>query len=98
MRIPYSWLAECVSVPWTPQELGSRLTMAGLELEGLKRAVQALLQGSPKSDQILGLQLAAIAERGGDVVPQHERLPSASRKTSVCGAPGLRRNPGMSTA
>jgi phenylalanyl-tRNA synthetase beta chain len=38
MRIPYSWLAEWVSVPWSPQELGSRLTMAGLELEGLEPA------------------------------------------------------------
>jgi phenylalanyl-tRNA synthetase beta chain len=38
MRIPYSWLAEWVSVPWSPQELGSRLTMAGLELEALQPA------------------------------------------------------------
>jgi phenylalanyl-tRNA synthetase beta chain len=41
MRIPYSWLAEWVSVPWTPQELGSRLTMAGLELEALEPAAPA---------------------------------------------------------
>jgi len=38
MRVPYSWLAEWVSVPWSPQELGSRLTMAGLELEALELA------------------------------------------------------------
>src|SRR5512146_2156192 len=38
MRIPYSWLAEWVSVPWSPQELGSRLTMAGLEPEALRPA------------------------------------------------------------
>ena len=38
MRIPYSWLAEWVSVPWGPRELGSRLTMAGLELEALEPA------------------------------------------------------------
>jgi phenylalanyl-tRNA synthetase beta chain len=41
MRIPYSWLAEWVSVPWSPQELGSRLTMAGLELEALEPAAPA---------------------------------------------------------
>ncbi len=35
MRIPYSWLTEWVRVPWNAQELGSRLTMAGLELEAL---------------------------------------------------------------
>jgi phenylalanyl-tRNA synthetase beta chain len=38
MRIPYSWLAEWVSVPWSPRELGSRLTMAGFELEALEPA------------------------------------------------------------
>ena len=38
MRIPYSWLAEWVAVPWSPRELGSRLTMAGLELEALEAA------------------------------------------------------------
>ena len=41
MRIPYSWLAEWVSVPWSPQDLGSRLTMAGLELEALEPAAPA---------------------------------------------------------
>ncbi|MHB8814458.1 MAG: phenylalanine--tRNA ligase subunit beta [Steroidobacteraceae bacterium] len=38
MRVPYSWLAEWVSVPWGARELGSRLTMAGLELEALQPA------------------------------------------------------------
>jgi phenylalanyl-tRNA synthetase beta chain len=41
MRIPYSWLSDWVAVPWSPQELGSRLTMAGLELEGLQPAAPA---------------------------------------------------------
>ncbi|HEV2270460.1 MAG TPA: phenylalanine--tRNA ligase subunit beta [Steroidobacteraceae bacterium] len=41
MRIPYSWLAEWVSVPWSAPELGSRLTMAGLELEALAPAAPA---------------------------------------------------------
>src|SRR6185437_16034852 len=38
MRIPYSWLAEWVEVPWSARDLGSRLTMAGLELEALEPA------------------------------------------------------------
>jgi phenylalanyl-tRNA synthetase beta chain len=38
MRVPYSWLTEWVKVPWSPAELGSRLTMAGFELEGLEHA------------------------------------------------------------
>jgi phenylalanyl-tRNA synthetase beta chain len=38
MKVPYSWLAEWVKVPWKAKELGSRLTMAGFELEGLESA------------------------------------------------------------
>jgi phenylalanyl-tRNA synthetase beta chain len=38
MRIPYGWLAEWVRVPWPGAELGSRLTMAGFELEALDAA------------------------------------------------------------
>ena len=38
MKIPYSWLGEWVKVPWPAKELGSRLTMAGFELEGLESA------------------------------------------------------------
>jgi len=38
MKVPYSWLAEWVKVPWPAPELGSRLTMAGIELEALGAA------------------------------------------------------------
>jgi phenylalanyl-tRNA synthetase beta chain len=41
MRVPYSWLTEWVRVPWNAQEAGSRLTMAGLELEALLPAAPA---------------------------------------------------------
>ncbi|MGA7540827.1 MAG: phenylalanine--tRNA ligase subunit beta [Steroidobacteraceae bacterium] len=41
MRISYSWLKEWVGVPWSPEELGSRLTMAGLEVEALEPAAPA---------------------------------------------------------
>lgn len=35
MKIPLQWLSEFVALPWSPQELGNRLTMAGFELEAL---------------------------------------------------------------
>ncbi len=41
MKLPYSWLAEWVKVPWKAPELGARLTMAGFELEGLESAAPA---------------------------------------------------------
>jgi len=35
MKLSYEWLKEWVAVPWDAGELGSRLTMAGFELEGI---------------------------------------------------------------
>lgn len=36
MLVSYKWLQDYVDIPWTPEELADRLTMAGLEVEGLK--------------------------------------------------------------
>jgi phenylalanyl-tRNA synthetase beta chain len=41
MRVPLSWLRELIDVPWGARELGSRLTMAGFELEALETAAPA---------------------------------------------------------
>ena len=41
MKVPYSWLTEWVASPWEPRELGSRLTMAGFELDALEPAAPA---------------------------------------------------------
>jgi phenylalanyl-tRNA synthetase beta chain len=41
MRVPYSWLGDWVKVPWPAAELGTRLTMAGFELESLEPAAPA---------------------------------------------------------
>jgi phenylalanyl-tRNA synthetase beta chain len=38
MKVPISWLKEWVAVPWPAAELGSRLTMAGFELESIEPA------------------------------------------------------------
>jgi phenylalanyl-tRNA synthetase beta chain len=41
MKVPHSWLADWVDIPWDAAELGSRLTMAGFELDGLEPAAPA---------------------------------------------------------
>src|SRR5580692_10263431 len=41
MKVPISWLSEWVDVPWTAAELGTRLTMAGFELESVTAAAPA---------------------------------------------------------
>ncbi len=75
MRIPYSWLAEWVSVPWSPQELGSRLTMAGLELEALEPAAPAFagvvvaeILSAEKHPQADKLRVCRVSTGAGDTL------------------------------
>ncbi len=85
MRIPYSWLTEWVRVPWNAQELGSRLTMAGLELEALELAAPAFC------GVVVGEILSAEKH------PQADKLRVCRVSTGqgeplqiVCGAPNAR--------
>ncbi|MEO6184671.1 MAG: phenylalanine--tRNA ligase subunit beta, partial [Steroidobacteraceae bacterium] len=41
MKLPVSWLAEWVDLPWDAQELSSRLTASGFEVEGTEPAAPA---------------------------------------------------------
>ena len=36
MKITYNWLKQYVSFDWSPEELAERLTMIGLEVEGVE--------------------------------------------------------------
>ena len=36
MKVPYNWLGEYVDIPWPPEELARRLTMAGIEVEAIQ--------------------------------------------------------------
>ncbi|MGH8319938.1 MAG: phenylalanine--tRNA ligase subunit beta [Steroidobacteraceae bacterium] len=85
MRIPYSWLTEWVAVPWNPQELGSRLTMAGLELE-------ALIPAAPAFSDIVVAEILSAEQH-----PQADKLRVCRVSTGwgelrqiVCGAPNAR--------
>src|SRR5689334_17674186 len=85
MRVPYNWLAEWVDVPWQGAELGSRLTMAGFELEALETA----------APPFTGVIVAEILEATRH--PQADKLQVCKVSTGqgepvqiVCGAPNAR--------
>jgi phenylalanyl-tRNA synthetase beta chain len=92
MRVPYSWLAEWVDVPWEARELGSRLTMAGFELDALEPA-------APPFTEVVVAEIVS-AERH----PQADKLQVCRVSTGqggellqiVCGAPNARA--GLKTA
>ena len=75
MKIPYSWLAEWVKVPWPAPELGSRLTMAGIELETLGSAappfsgvVVAQIVSAQPHPQADKLQVCRVSTGSGETL------------------------------
>jgi phenylalanyl-tRNA synthetase beta chain len=85
MKVPYSWLAEWVTVPWPAPELGSRLTMAGIELE-------ALTSAAPPFSGVVIAQIVSAEPH-----PQAEKLQvcrvsigSGATLQIVCGASNAR--------
>ena len=85
MKVPYSWLAEWTELPWKPAELGTRLTMAGFEVESLE----------PAAPSFSGVVVAEIlaAERH----PQADKLQVCRVSTGtgpplqiICGASNAR--------
>lgn len=92
MKVPYSWLADWVDVPWEARELGSRLTMSGFELDALEPAappftkvVVAEIVSAERHPQADKLQVCRVSTgQGGELLQ------------IVCGAPNARA--GLKTA
>src|ERR1700761_5727801 len=92
MKVPYSWLADWVDVPWEARELGARLTMSGFELDALEPA-------APEFNNVVVAEIVS-AERN----PQADKLQVCRVSTGqggetlqiVCGAPNARA--GLKTA
>jgi phenylalanyl-tRNA synthetase beta chain len=85
MKVPYTWLREWVQVPWPAQELGTRLTMAGIELESLESAAPAF------TDVVIAEIVSTERHAQADKL-QVCRVSFGSGTTLqiVCGAPNAR--------
>src|SRR5262249_18793267 len=73
MKVPCSWLADWVDVPWEATELGSRLTMAGFELDGLEPAappfsgvIVAEILSAERHPQADKLQVCRVSTGSGE--------------------------------
>ena len=75
MKVPHSWLADWVDIPWDAAELGSRLTMAGFELDGLEPAAPAFtgvivaeILSAERHPQADKLQVCRVSTGSGEPV------------------------------
>jgi len=84
MKVPLKWLQEYVDITLPPNDLASRLTMAGTEVKGIQ------VIGDSWGNIVVG-QIVAVSPH-----PNADRLSLATidlgteRQTVVCGAPNLR--------
>jgi phenylalanyl-tRNA synthetase beta chain len=83
MRLPVSWLAEWVGIPWAPHDLARRLTASGFEVEGVEgngpEAVLELKTYANRGDSmsVLGVAREVAALTGGRVkLPEIARVPA----------------------
>ncbi|QJA06798.1 phenylalanine--tRNA ligase subunit beta [Thermosulfurimonas marina] len=90
MRVPVSWLKELVETELSAEELAERLTLGGLEVEGVEEAYQAL--GPVVAAEILEVKAHPEADR----LAVCELSDGKRRYTVVSGAPGLK--PGLKVA
>ncbi|HBG08455.1 MAG: phenylalanine--tRNA ligase subunit beta [Limnochordia bacterium] len=85
MLVSYRWLQDYVDIPWEPEELAERLTMAGLEVEGITPLAPAL-------DRVyVGLVTDARQHpRADNLKVCSVDLGDLGVYTIVCGAPNVR--------
>ncbi|MFZ2644241.1 MAG: phenylalanine--tRNA ligase subunit beta, partial [Verrucomicrobiia bacterium] len=80
MKISYNWLKQYVEFDWSPQQLAERLTMCGIEVEGIE-------QIGASFDKIVVAQILS-----SDKHPNADRLSvcrvtdGATERQIVCGA------------
>ncbi|OAG28149.1 phenylalanine--tRNA ligase subunit beta [Thermodesulfatator autotrophicus] len=84
MLVPYNWLKEWVKVSLSPKELAERLTLTGLEVEGVYNAYEDL-------EDVKIVKIVAVKPH-----PQADKLAvcqvsdGAQEYQVVCGAPNVR--------
>src|ERR1041384_6032667 len=80
MKVTLNWLKQYVDFPWTPDELADRLTLLGLEVEGVVK----------RPGEFDGIVVAQILTR--DKVPGSDKLSvckvndGKAERTIICGA------------
>lgn len=84
MRLPLSWLAEWIDIPWDAAELARRLTASGFEVEGVEPA-------APDFSGVVVAEITAVAPHpDADKLRVCQVNAGSGTLQIVCGAPNAR--------
>ncbi len=81
MKVTLNWLKQYVDFNWSPAELAERLTMLGLEVEGVQRL------GGEFEGVVVAQVLAKDKVAGSDKLSVNRVHDGTGERTIICGAP-----------
>jgi phenylalanyl-tRNA synthetase beta chain len=81
MKVTLNWLKQYVDFNWSPEELAERLTMLGLEVEGVQKL------GGEFAGVVVGQVLAKEKVAGSDKLSVNRVADGTGERTIICGAP-----------
>jgi len=81
MKVTLNWLKQYVDFNWSPEELAERLTMLGLEVEGVQRL------GGEFAGVVVAQVLAKDKVAGSDKLSVNRVHDGTGERTIICGAP-----------
>ncbi|NBR87704.1 MAG: phenylalanine--tRNA ligase subunit beta [Proteobacteria bacterium] len=80
MKVTLNWLKQYVDFNWSPEELAERLTMLGLEVEGVQKL------GGEFAGVVVGQVLAKDKVAGSDKLSVNRVADGTGERTIICGA------------
>jgi len=80
MKVTLNWLKQYVDFNWSPEELAERLTMLGLEVEGVQKL------GGELVGVVVGQVLAKDKVAGSDKLSVNRVADGTGERTIICGA------------
>jgi phenylalanyl-tRNA synthetase beta chain len=81
MKVTLNWLKQYVDFNWSPEELAERLTMLGLEVEGVQKL------GGEFEGVVVAQVLAKDKVAGSDKLSVNRVADGTGERTIICGAP-----------
>ncbi len=81
MKVTLNWLKQYVDFDWSPEELSERLTMLGLEVEGVQK------MGGEFEGIVVAQVLSKDKVEGSDKLSVNRVNDGTSERTIICGAP-----------
>ncbi len=81
MKVTLNWLKQYVDFNWSPEELAERLTMLGLEVEGVQKL------GGEFEGVVVAQVLAKDKVAGSDKLSVNRVHDGTTERTIICGAP-----------